>query len=151
MRANRVLVMADWYDAYFQAFSGARSRGDRPIIPSSAAGPVSEMQFMEPRPAAPPIGVLLDGCQRDVTFAGVLVGSERPELARALIDFLLSPEVQADLPTWLLRAPVLASAPLPAEWLAWAAAPRSPSLLDPTITQAQLDAWVDEWAAIVTP
>ena len=49
---------------------------------------------------------LLDTCFRQVEYAGVLDGAANPDGAQALVDFLLSPEVQAALPESMYVFPV---------------------------------------------
>ena len=50
------------------------------------------------RSTEPPTGVVADACFRQIEFAGVLRGTEHPEAAAQLVDFLLSPTFQEDIP-----------------------------------------------------
>ena len=57
LRANDVLVVDGWEDAYFARFSGAAgSHGTRPIVVSYASSPPAEVLGRKPRPAAAPGG-----------------------------------------------------------------------------------------------
>ena len=49
---------------------------------------------------------LLDTCFRQVEYAGVLAGAANPEGAEALVDWLLTDEVQAALPRAMYVFPV---------------------------------------------
>jgi thiamine transport system substrate-binding protein len=149
LRANDVLVASDWSDAYFTRFSGGANEGDRPMVVSYASSPVAEVVFADPRPPAAPTGVLLDGCFRQVEFAGVLRGTDAPLAARAFVDFLLSPEVQSDIPLNMFVSPALATAEVPADYAAFAATPPEPLSLDPAVIDANRERWIEEWADTV--
>ena len=50
-----------------------------------------------------PTGVVTDGCYRQIEFAGILDGTDHPDAAGDLIDFMLTPEFQQQIPTaWLV-------------------------------------------------
>ena len=117
------------------------------MVVSYASSPVAEVVFADPRPAEPPTGVLLDGCFRQVEFAGVLAGTDAPAEARAFIDFLLSPAVQSDIPlNMFVSRRRLASAEIPADYAAFAADPGAPLSLDPARHRRRTaSAWIEEW------
>ena len=149
VRANGVQVASDWTDAYYTWFSGGASAGDRPIVVSYASSPVAEVVFADPRPETAPTGVLDDGCFRQVEYAGVLTGAAHPEEARALIDWLLSPKVQAAIPLNMFVTPALATAAIPEDYRAFAAVPTDPLSMDPATIDANRERWLDEWTEIV--
>ena len=103
----------------------------------------------DPRPEVPPTGVLLDGCFRQVEFAGVLAGTPHEAEARAFIDFLLSREVQSDIPLSMFVSPANAAAPIPADYAAYAALPAQPLTLDPATIAANRERWIEEWTQLV--
>lgn len=149
LRANGVQVASSWDDAYYGAFSGGAGDGDRPLVVSYASSPVAEVYFAEPQPSAAPTSSLVDGCYRQVEFAGVLAGTPRPELARQLVDFLLSPLVQQDIPLSMFVYPVLPQTQLPLVFREHTAAPVDPVTLDPATIAANRDRWIEEWTATV--
>jgi thiamine transport system substrate-binding protein len=149
LRANDVLVTAGWEDAYFGRFSGGSGEGDRPIVVSYASSPVAEVASASPLPSAAPTAVVSDGCFRQVEFAGVLTGAAEPEAARAVVDFLLSPEVQADIPLNMFVFPALESAELPPAFEQFAQIPPEPLSMDPARIGANRDRWIEEWTDIV--
>lgn len=149
LRANEVEVASDWSDAYYGRFSGGANEGDNPMVVSYASSPVAEVIYADPRPETAPTGVLEDGCFRQVEFAGVLKGTDAPAEARALVDFLLSPEVQADIPLNMFVSPALATAQVPADYEAFTATPGSPLSLDPAAIQANREAWIEAWTQLV--
>ena len=98
LRANDVLVVSGWEEAYYSQFSGGSGEGERPLVVSYATSPAAEVFYADPQPAEAPTGVIDDGCFRQIEFVGVLAGAKQPALARKLIDFMLTPEFQADIP-----------------------------------------------------
>ena len=76
-------------------------------------------------------GVIDSTCVRQVEYAGVLAGTDDAEGARALIDFLLSPEVQADVPLNMFVFPAVDGTPLPDVFEQFAARPADPIIVDP--------------------
>ena len=56
---------------------------------------------------------MTDGCFRQVEYAGVLRGTKHPAAARAVVDWLLSPAVQADVPCSMFVLPARADAAIP--------------------------------------
>lgn len=149
LRANGVQVASSWDDAYYGAFSGGAGEGDRPLVVSYASSPVAEVYFADPQPSTAPTASLVDGCYRQVEFAGVLAGTPRPELARALVDFLLSRLVQQDIPLNMFVYPVIPEAELPLVFREHTASPVDPVTLDPATVAANRDRWIEEWTAAV--
>jgi thiamine transport system substrate-binding protein len=94
--------------------------------------------------------VALDaGCFRQVEFAGILRGTEEPELARALIDHLLATETQAELPLAMYVYPARRDVALPEVFARHALVPTAPLSLDPAVIDAGREGWIREWTDIV--
>lgn len=149
LRANDVEVAAGWEEAYYGSFSGAAgSPGDRPIVVSYASSPPAEVIFAEEPLDDAPTGVVAGSCYRQIEFAGILAGTEHEDEARQLVDFLLSPTFQADVPLSMFVYPVT-DVELPAEFVEHGAAPEDPYLLDADVVAANRDAWIEEWTEIV--
>jgi thiamine transport system substrate-binding protein len=150
LRANDVLVVDGWEEAYTVRFSGASgSRGNRPIVVSYASSPPAEVIFRTPRPSEAPTGVVEDSCFRQVELAGVLRGARNEDGARQLIDFLLSKRFQEDVPLSMFVFPVNREASLPPEFERYAVVPEQPLELPPAEIEANRERWVDEWTRIV--
>lgn len=150
LRANGVAVADDWTEAYYGRFSGgATSEGDRPLVVSYASSPPAEVVFAEPPVDEPPTGVVESTCVRQVEYAGVLAGAENTEEARAFIDFLLSPEVQADIPLSMFVFPVVEGTPLPEVFERFAARPEAPIVVDPFEFGPQREALIERWDELV--
>lgn len=149
LRDNDVEVAAGWEEAYYGSFSGAAgSPGDRPMVVSYASSPPAEVIFAEEPPAEAPTGVVEGSCYRQIEFAGILAGTEHEDAARQLVDFLLSPTFQEDLPLTMFVYPVT-DVELPPEFVEHGAQPADPYLLDAATVAANRDAWIAEWTDIV--
>jgi thiamine transport system substrate-binding protein len=150
LRANDVLVVDGWEEAYTARFSGASgSSGNRPIVVSYASSPPAEVIFREPRPAQAPTGVIEDSCFVQVELAGVLRGARNEKGARELVDFMLSERFQEDIPLNMFVFPVNRNADLPPEFVEHAVVPEEPLELAPEEIEANRDKWVAEWTRIV--
>ncbi len=147
LRDNGVSVTAGWEDAYYGEFIAGG--GDRPIVVSYASSPPAEVIFADPPVDEPPTGVVTASCYRQIEFAGVLAGADNPGGARALIDFMLTPTFQNDVPLNMFVFPVADSATLPAEFVEHAQIAEDPFILDPAEVEAQRNAWTDRWVEIV--
>jgi thiamine transport system substrate-binding protein len=145
LRANGVKVVNGWTAAYEGEFS-AGGKGSRPIVVSYASSPPAEIAYAaEPKPTKPSTSVMTDGCFRQVEYAGVLKGTKNPEAARAVVDWLLSPEVQADVPLSMFVFPAVDGVPLPKLFTDFAARPSNPLTVDPALIDAKRAAWIESW------
>jgi len=145
LRANGVKVVNGWTEAYEDTFS-AGGKGDRPLVVSYASSPPAEIVYAaDPKPTKPSTSVMTDGCFRQVEYAGVLKGTKHPQEARAVVDFLLSPAVQADVPLSMFVDPAVPGTPLPKVFTDWAAVPSDPLTLDPALIDKNRSAWIDTW------
>ena len=147
LRDNGVSVAAGWEDAYYGEF--AAGGGDRPIVVSYASSPPAEVIFADPPVDEPPTGVVTASCYRQIEFAGVLAGADNPGGAQALIDFMLTPTFQNDVPLNMFVFPVIISATLPEAFVEHAEIAEDPFILDPAEVEAQRNAWTDRWVEIV--
>ncbi len=142
---NDALLTAGWSDAYEVDFTQGGGKGDRPIVLSYDSSPAFTVAGGKSTTSA-----LLDTCFRQVEYAGVLDGAANPDGAQELIDFLLSPEVQAALPESMYVFPVDSSVQLPKEWARFATQPDDPYAVDPADISAHRDDWLREWSDITS-
>ena len=150
LRANDVLVVEGWEQAYFGEFSGAGGgEGERPIVVSYATSPVAEVVFAEEPLDAAPTAAVTESCYRQVEFAGVLAGTEHAAEAREVIDFLLSRPFQEDVPLRMFVFPVREDAALPPEFRRWATEPPAPLSLPPEQVAANREGWVRTWTDLM--
>ena len=139
LKDNGLKVTSGWTEAYYTDFSGADGKGPRPLVLSYATSPSYTVADGESTTEA-----LLGTCFRQVEYAGVIenqVGAEK------FIDFLLSPEVQAAMPTEMYMYPVVSDTPLPEEWVKFA--PLSPNPIAVENLAENRDEWIREWAEAI--
>ena len=144
-----LVVTAGWEEAYYGSFSGGSGEGDRPIVVSYATSPVAEVIFADPQPERAPTAVIDDGCFRQIEFAGVLAGTESPELAGELIDFMLGDEFQADIPLSMFVFPANSTVELPDVFVEHAAQVSEPLTMDPAMIAENRERWLEEWTDAV--
>ena len=142
-----VAVTSGWTDAYYGQFIAGG--GEKAIVTSYATSPVAEMIFATSDIDQPPTGVIADSCFRQIEFAGVLAGTENPDAAALLIDFLLSETFQADIPLNMFVFPANRDVEPPESFLEWAAEVEDPLTLSPSEIEENRARWTDEWAEIV--
>jgi len=139
---NGLRVRPSWDDAYSTDYTV--SGGDRPIVLSYASSPPAEVIFSEGERSAPASTVMLDSCTGQVEFAGVLRGTDRPELAAELVEFMLSDAWQRELPLANFVFPVM-DVELPEEFSRWATRAEDPMGLAPDVIDENRDGWIEAW------
>ena len=146
--ANDVEVVDSWTTAYYESFSWAG--GERPLVVSYGSSPPFEVLFAaEPMDTAP-TGVVEATCFRQVEFAGVLAGTDAPEAAGQLVDFLISERFQREVPMNLFVFPANETTELDPAFVEYAAIPDASLSLDPADIDANRSDWIDQWTTIVT-
>ena len=150
LQANGVEVTGGWEEAYYGSFSGGSgSEGTRPLVVSYASSPAAELIYADPPIEESPIGVIDASCYRQVEGAGILSGTDHEAEAGQLIDFLLSPEVQADVPLSMFVYPVRSGVELDPVFVEHAVAPGDVHELPPDQIGERREEWIDEWTTIV--
>ena len=147
---NGVLVAGGWEEAYYNHFTAA-SEGDRPIVLRYASSPVAEVYFAETPPAtAPTAAVVADGtCFRQIEFVGILRGTEVESAAQQLVDFMLSPAFQEDIPLKMFVYPANETAALPDVFTQHSHTPAAPVQMAPERIAANREAWIQAWTETV--
>lgn len=143
---NGVTIADGWSEAYYVDFSGSEGEGPKPLVLSYSSSPAAEVEA----DGNVPTGALLDTCFRQTEFAGVLSGAANPAGAEAFIDFLLSEEVQADIPGSMYVYPIRSDVTLPDEWAQYAPVAEEPYELSPEDIAQNRDDWIQEWTELVT-
>ncbi len=148
LRANDVRISPGWTEAYYGDFSFAGG-GDRPIVVSYATSPPAEVFFADPRPSEAPTAVVASTCFRQQEFVGILAGTDNREGAELFVDFLLSVEVQEDIPWNMFVFPVVSDAQVPAEFLEFSTVPQNPLTVSADEIESNRDTWIDDWTTQV--
>ncbi len=144
---NGVSVTAGWNDAYYGEFIAGG--GERSIVTSYASSPPAEFLFAEPPVEAPPTGVLVDSCFRQIEFAGILAGTDQPAAAAKLIDFMLGTTFQEDVPLNMFVYPANTTAELPDAFVQFGPLVDDALTIDPAVIEANRDDWTERWNSIV--
>ncbi|MEA3362525.1 MAG: thiamine ABC transporter substrate-binding protein [Thermodesulfobacteriota bacterium] len=146
LKANQVEITSGWKDAYWGKFTAA-SEGDRPVVVSYASSPAAEVFYSETKLSAAPTAVVLENNSafRQIEFAGILKGTDRLELARKAMDFILSAEFQEDIPLQMFVFPANKTVTLPVVFQEHARKAERPALLDPQLIDAKREVWLREW------
>ncbi len=145
---NGIEVVDSWTQAYYERFTWAGG-GPTPMVVSYGSSPPAEVIFAVPPRRDAPTGVIEDTCFRQVEFAGVLRGTEAPDAARQLVDFLVSERFQSELALNLFVYPANRSVELPQEFVDFAVVPETSRALDPVLIDAERSTWIDEWTELV--
>lgn len=146
LKANGVKVVEGWEDAYYTDFTAGGGSGTRPIVVSYSSSP----PYTVPKDGGEPTtGALLDTCFRQVEYAGVLAGASNPTGAAALIDFLLSDEVQKDIPVSMYMYPVSSHVTVPDDWARWAPLAEHPFDVPAADITTHREEWLTQWSDVV--
>jgi thiamine transport system substrate-binding protein len=140
---NGVEVVDGWTQAYYERFSAAGG-GPKPLVVSYGSSPPAGVIFGDPA-----TGAIEETCFRQVEFAGVLRGTDAPEEARRLVDFLIGEQFQAELALNLFVYPANGDVDLPAEFIDFAVIPAAPRSIVPADIDANRSMWIDEWTELV--
>ncbi|WP_028660271.1 thiamine ABC transporter substrate-binding protein [Nocardioides insulae] len=143
---NGAKLVDGWEDAYYTDFTQGGGNGQRPIVLSYDSSPA----FTIGKDGSSTTEALLDTCFAQVEYAGVLDGAENEEGARALVDFLLTDEVQAALPDLMYVYPVSDTVDLPKAWAEHAPRAEDPHTLDPAEIEDNRETWLREWSDLTT-
>lgn len=149
LKDNGVLVASGWTEAYTVSFSGGGEGGTRPIVVSYASSPAVGVYFTDPPPAEAPTAAVLDGCFRQVEYAGILTGTAFPEESGLLIDYLLSVTVQEDIPLNMFVYPANDTAELPQIFTDYSPVPVATVVVDAETIELNRETWIDEWTDIL--
>lgn len=146
LRDNDVAVTSGWEQAYYERFSGGSGTGDRPLVVSYATSPVAEVEDPTISPADAPTEAIGATCFRQIEFAGILNGTKNQAAAQKLIDFLLSPTFQNDIPGQMYVLPVTNDATVPEAFARFAVTVDNPLSLTPETIAMNRDEWLKQWS-----
>jgi thiamine transport system substrate-binding protein len=150
LRANGVHVVDGWEQAYEGDFSGgAESKGTKPLVVSYASSPPVEVVYGGPGVKDSNVGVIEEGCYRQIEGAGILKGTKHLAAAAKLVDFMESARFQADMPLQMFVYPVVPGVPLPEVFTRYAITPTHVAALPPAEVDAHREAWVKQWLDLV--
>lgn len=147
LAANDVEVVPGWEEAYYGAFAGGGD-GDLPLVVSYATSPPAGVFFSDPAPDVAPTGNIDAGCFRQIEYAGILDGTDKPDAAAQFIDFMLSVRFQEDIPLNMFVFPANRNAALPDVFVKHVVVPQNSVALEPATIEANRNRWISEWTDI---
>ncbi|MCY1702387.1 thiamine ABC transporter substrate-binding protein [Deinococcus sp. SL84] len=146
---NGMKTVSGWSDAYNTEFT--RAGGRYPLVLSYGSSPAAEVFYAEGYdparlPAeAPTANLFIPGTSYlQLEGVGILKSTGNEAAAKAFVDWMLSPEVQRDIPTNMWVYPAAAETPLDPVFALAETTELSP--VKPELTenpQALVDAWVE--------
>ncbi|CAN5822511.1 thiamine ABC transporter substrate-binding protein [soil metagenome] len=145
---NDVTVVDGWTEAYYEQFTGSGG-SPHPLVVSYGSSPPAEVIFADPPVDEPRTAIVESTCFRQVEFAGVLRGTDHADEAGQLVDFLISPAFQAEIPLNLFVYPANSDVELPGVFTDFAVVPDEPLTLDPAVVAEHREGWIEEWTDIV--
>lgn len=151
LKDNGVVVADGWDSAYYTNFSGSSGQGAQPMVVSYGSSPAAEVVFAKTPPAEAPTASLVgkNMCFRSVEFVGILKGTRARAAAEKVVDFLLSPTFQEDMPLQMFVYPVNKNAKLPDVFVKHVQVPASPATLTPEAIAKGRDGWIQAWKDVV--
>jgi len=115
LQANGVKIDNGWEAAYYSDFTAGGGNGSYPLVVSYASSPAAEIVFAAGTPPdTTRTASMTNGCFRQIEYAGVLAGTSKQAAARTVVDWLVSKQVQSDIPLNMFVYPVRADVPVPA-------------------------------------
>jgi len=120
-------------------------------VVSYASSPAAEVYYSEKKLTdTPTAGVLGAGSAfRQIEFVGILSNTTKTELARKLIDFMLSPAFQQEIPLHMWVFPAIPETPLPDVFLKYAQKAEAPIMLLPEEIEMGREKWIETWTDVV--
>ncbi|HXF62557.1 MAG TPA: thiamine ABC transporter substrate-binding protein [Caldilineaceae bacterium] len=152
LRANDVLITDGWSEAYFEHFTvGSGGAGDRPLVVSYSTSPPADVVYAtDGRTEPASVNISPEGgAFRQIEFVGILRSTQQPELAQALVDFLLDVPFQEDIPLQMFVYPANENAQLPDLFVQYAQIPSSPAQIDPAAIEANREQWIEAWTNVM--
>lgn len=143
---NGAKLSPGWSEAYYGDFSGG-GEGNRPIVVSYDTSPAFTI---DEKTGESTTSALLDTCFRQVEYAGVLTGAKNPAGAERVLEFLISPEVQAAIPEQMYVFPVDDSVELPEDWAKFAEQPSDPHDVPADVIDENRQKWLTDWTDLTS-
>lgn len=143
---NGARVEQGWSEAYYGQFTQGSPDGTKPIVLSYSSSPG---YTITEDGTGSTTSALLETCSSQVEYAGVLAGAENPEGAKAVLDFMLSPDFQNTIADTMYVYPIDEAADIPAEWAEFAPLPENPNDLSAQEIGEGRDRWLKDLSEVI--
>jgi thiamine transport system substrate-binding protein len=141
LKANGVKVVSGWTEAYTVEFSGSSGKGKYPLVVSYNTSPADEIG----EDGQAWTSALTQTCFQQTEYAGVINGAQNEVGAQKFIEFLLSVEVQSEIPDKMWMYPVHPGADIPEAWATYAPQADKPLEIPAADMAANREAWIKAW------
>ena len=150
LRANGVLAVDGWEEAYTARFSGAGgSNGKRPIVVSYATSPAAEVIFAKTPPKTAPTAVVTDSCFRQIELAGCSTARGTRRVRGRSSTSCSRSSSRHRCRRACSCCPCATGTPLSAAFRKYAVSPPNPLELPAAEIGSNRDRWIDEWTQVV--
>ena len=139
LKENDVRVIEDWSTSYT-----AYSNGEAPMVVSYSTDQVYAHEEGE-NLAKHRLRFLNDQGYANPEGMAMFEGTDRPELARTFMDFVLRPEVQSEIAVRNVQYPATTTAKLPESFARYAKEPPKAVTFTYDALQANLSEWTSAW------
>jgi thiamine transport system substrate-binding protein len=140
LKGNDVRVLGNWEDAY-----NAYSNGEAPMVVSYSTDQVFANEYGEPM-AEHQIRFLNDQGYANPEGMARFAASDNEALVNEFMDFVLTPEVQAEIAVRNVQFPATTTAELPEEFAEYAHEPPEAVTFTYDELKGSLSDWTDAWA-----
>ena len=140
LKENDVRVLGSWDDAY-----NAYSNGEAPMVVSYSTDQVFANEYGEPM-AEHQIRFLNDQGYANPEGMARFAASDNEELVNEFMNFVLTPEVQAEIAVRNVAFPATDTAELPADFAEFAHQPPEAVTFTYDELKGSLSEWTDAWA-----
>ncbi|NLM37211.1 MAG: thiamine ABC transporter substrate-binding protein [Firmicutes bacterium] len=142
LKPNLLTITPGWDEAY-----GIFTSGEAPLVVSYGASPVYHLLAEETERYK---ALVLDGgAYAQIEGVGIVKGTPYLQNAQRLVDYILSPEIQALIPESQFMYPVRRDVELPASFRVAAQADRLLNL-PPDQVAANLERWLSAWEQVIS-
>jgi thiamine transport system substrate-binding protein len=152
LRANDLLVVDSWDNAYYGEFSGASGgEGTRPMVVSYATSPAAEVYYSGGAIETPPTGAVTapGTCFRQIEFVGILRNNQNQAMAEAFVEYVLGDAFQSDIPLHMWVFPVNETVTLPEVFEDYAVHAEEPATMAVERIEANRESWITAWTEVV--
>ena len=140
LKDNDVRVLGSWDDAY-----NAYSNGEAPMVVSYSTDQVFANEYGEPM-AEHQLRFLNGQGYANPEGMARFAGTDRESLANEFMDFVLTPEVQAEIAVRNVQFPATTTATLPEDFAKFAHEPPEAVTFTYDELKGSLSEWTDAWA-----
>jgi thiamine transport system substrate-binding protein len=140
LESNGLEILGSWDDAY-----SAWENGEAPMVVSYSTDQVYAHRYDQDM-SKHQVGFLDDQGYANPEGMAKFADTDRPEVAEAFMDFMLSKQAQGEIAVRNVQFPATDWADLPAEFEKYAKVPEDPVTFTYEELQGNLDGWVDSWA-----